>query len=77
MFPTWLRKHDMSEHFFAQDGDSTWYKLKDLGVPEPPITMPLVDSDCYTPRDVLSIELGIGCKFNCSFCNTPFKDTSI
>ena len=75
MFPTWLRKHDMSEHFFAQDGDSTWYKLKDLGVPEPPITMPLVDSDCYSPRDVLSIELGIGCKFNCSFCNTPFKKT--
>jgi hypothetical protein len=75
MFPTWLNKQDMSEHFHAQDGDSIWYKLTDLGVPEMPISMPLVDSDCYTPRDVLSIELGIGCIFNCSFCNTPFKKT--
>ena len=75
MFPTWLRGDDMSDHFHAKDGDSIWYKLKDLGVPEPPITMELIDSDCYTPRDVLSIELGIGCMFNCSFCNTPFKKT--
>jgi hypothetical protein len=75
MFPTWLHGNDMSEHYYDTTGDSTWYKLKDLGVPEPPITMQLVDEDCYTPRDVLSIELGIGCKFNCSFCNTPFKKT--
>lgn len=75
MFPTWLRGEDMSNHLFAKTGNSMWYKLKDLGVPEPPITMSLVDDDCYTPRDVLSIELGVGCKFNCSFCNTPFRKT--
>ena len=33
------------------------------------------EADCWNENDVLSIELGVGCKFNCSFCTTPFKKT--
>jgi len=75
MFPEWLRKDNMGEHFYEQDeNDSIWYKLKNPDIiPEPPISMTLYDDDCFTPRDILTIELGVGCKFNCSFCNTPFK----
>jgi radical SAM superfamily enzyme YgiQ (UPF0313 family) len=78
MFPTWLNKGDMSEHYYETDhNNSIWYKLKNPDViPEPPIVMALHDSDSFNPRDVLTIELGVGCKFNCSFCNTPFKKSA-
>jgi radical SAM superfamily enzyme YgiQ (UPF0313 family) len=32
--------------------------------------------DCWNANDIISIELGVGCKFNCSFCTTPFKKTN-
>ena len=31
------------------------------------------NSDCIFPDEVLPIELGRGCMFNCKFCNTPNK----
>ena len=46
-------------------------------VPEPPIVMQDTGvDDCWNKHDILSIELGVGCKFNCSFCTTPFKKTN-
>lgn len=77
VFSLWLKRLDLSKHFYYNDGYSDWYKLKDqTTVPEPPIVMPDTgEDDCWNEHDVLSIELGVGCKFNCSFCTTPFKKT--
>lgn len=77
VFSLWLNRQDCSEHFYFNDGYSDWYKFKDqTTVPEPPIVMTDTgEEDCWNEHDVLSIELGVGCKFNCSFCTTPFKKT--
>lgn len=77
VFAKWLKRLDLSEYFYYNDGYSDWYKFKDqTTVPEPPIVMTDTgEEDCWNEHDVLSIELGVGCKFNCSFCTTPFKKT--
>jgi MoaA/NifB/PqqE/SkfB family radical SAM enzyme len=31
------------------------------------------DSDFLTPRDVVGFELGLGCRFNCAFCNFDLR----
>jgi len=77
VFAKWLKRLDLTEYFYYNDGYSDWYKFKDqTTVPEPPIVMTDTgEEDCWNEHDVLSIELGVGCKFNCSFCTTPFKKT--
>ena len=77
VFSLWLRGEPLYKHFYFNDGYSDWYKFKDqTTVPEPPIVMTDTgEADCWNENDVLSIELGVGCKFNCSFCTTPFKKT--
>ena len=79
VFALWLNKDNkVNEYFHYNDGYSDWYKIKDqITVPEPPIVMPDTgEADCWNMHDILSIELGVGCKFNCSFCTTPFKKTT-
>lgn len=79
VFALWLNKDNkVNEYFHYNDGYSDWYKIKDqITVPEPPIVMPDTgEADCWNRHDILSIELGVGCKFNCSFCTTPFKKTT-
>lgn len=77
VFSLWLHGSETSKYFYYNDGHSDWYKFKDqTTVPEPPIVMTDTGEENYwNKHDVLSIELGIGCKFNCSFCTTPFKKT--
>lgn len=79
IFPLWLNKDNkVNDHFYMDDGYSKWYKIKDMiTIPEPPVLVPDTgDVDGWNKNDVLTIELGIGCKFNCSFCTTPFKKTT-
>ena len=79
VFALWLsRNNKVNEYFHFNDGYSDWYKIQDqVNVPEPPIVMPDTGvQDCWNANDIISIELGVGCKFNCSFCTTPFKKTS-
>lgn len=40
--------------------------------------IPLIkDSDCLSHRDILGFEVGVGCKFNCSFCNYELRNAKI
>ena len=78
VFALWLHGNNTDEFFHYNDGYSDWFKIKDqVNVPEPPIVMQDTGvEDCWNQHDILSIELGVGCKFNCSFCTTPFKKTN-
>jgi lipoate synthase len=40
-----------------------------------PILPVVNDSDCLTDKDVIGFELGIGCRFNCTFCNYELRNT--
>ena len=39
-----------------------------------PVLPPVVDHDLLTKHDVLGFEIGIGCKFNCSFCSYDLRN---
>jgi radical SAM superfamily enzyme YgiQ (UPF0313 family) len=38
---------------------------------------PLADDDFLTHKDILGFEIGVGCKFNCSFCNYELRNAKI
>jgi len=39
-----------------------------------PILPVLDNTDCLTEKDILGFELGIGCRFNCTFCNYELRN---
>lgn len=39
-----------------------------------PVLPPVVDHDLITETDVLGFEIGIGCKFNCTFCSYDLRN---
>jgi len=42
-----------------------------------PVIPKLKDEDLLTSKDILGFELGVGCKFNCSFCNYELRNAKI
>ena len=42
-----------------------------------PVVPPLADDDFLTHKDILGFEIGVGCKFNCSFCNYELRNAKI
>lgn len=42
-----------------------------------PVVPPLADDDFLTRKDILGFEIGVGCKFNCSFCNYELRNAKI
>jgi len=42
-----------------------------------PILPSLREEDFYSPRDIVGFELGVGCKFNCTFCNYELRNAKI
>ena len=76
MFDDWLSKKDLSKytintnplvlvnHNFNQNVDN-------------PVLPIIQDSDCLTKNDILGFEVGVGCKFNCTFCNYELRNVKI
>lgn len=71
MLETYLDKKDMSK--FATLNPSVFINKNVDFLCDPPIVPEMVDDDFLTPQDILSFEIGIGCKFNCSFCSFPLR----
>jgi hypothetical protein len=42
-----------------------------------PVLPRLDDSDFLTPHDILGFEIGVGCKFNCTFCNYELRGAKV
>jgi hypothetical protein len=76
MFDDWLDNKDLAQykindkplilvnHNFDQNIDN-------------PVLPTIDDSDCLTHRDILGFEVGVGCKFNCTFCNYELRNVKI
>lgn len=71
IFEDWLDCKDLSKFSTKQPNV---YLNKNINIElETPVLPDYDDSDLLTPHDVLGFELGIGCRFNCAFCNFDLR----
>jgi len=76
IFDDWLHKRDISRYtvntqpLVLKNLDFNQY----VDVPVVPI---IKDDDFYTNDDILGFEIGVGCKFNCTFCNYELRGAKI
>jgi len=78
MLQAWMADQDMSE-FHTEHEKVFVNHSPDLQIERPVIGI-YDHTDCLTENDVLGIEIGVGCRFNCTFCNYDLrniKDPSI
>ena len=76
MFDAWIEGNDLSpfiekieplvlvNHIFNEKIDN-------------PVVPVLKDEDCLTSKDILGFEVGVGCRFNCTFCNYELRNAKI
>jgi radical SAM superfamily enzyme YgiQ (UPF0313 family) len=76
MFDAWVRKDDLSKYIIRQNPMVLLNNDFDQKIDNPVIPV-LDDNDCYTERDILGFEIGVGCKFNCTFCNYELRGSKI
>lgn len=76
MFDDWLLQRDLSKYKISDNPLVLINHNFDQTIDNP--VLPLVDdSDCLIPKDILGFEVGVGCKFNCTFCNYELRNVKI
>ena len=76
VFDDWMQGLDVSKYTALTKP----LVLKNLNFDEnkdTPVVPQLDDSDFYTKDDILGFEIGVGCKFNCTFCNYELRGAKI
>ena len=76
MFDLWLDNGDMSPYIVGTN-PMVYLNMEFDEIADKPIVPPFTDDDFYTEHDILGFELGVGCKFNCSFCNYEMRNSKI
>ena len=75
MFEEWLNNKDMSRYAKIENKPYYLNSLYNFDIERPLVCDLLEDSDFLTESDVVGFEIGLGCKFNCSFCNYPLRNS--
>ena len=76
VFEDWMRGRDVSKYTALENP----LVLKNLNFDEnqdTPVVPLLHDNDFYNKDDILGFEIGVGCKFNCTFCNYELRGAKI
>tara|TARA_B100001057_G_scaffold332574_1_gene333005 strand:- start:3894 stop:5396 length:1503 start_codon:yes stop_codon:yes gene_type:complete len=74
MLRDWIAKKDLSR-FNRTEHKNIFTNLNyDMDKEKPVLFDLFQDDDCLNERDVLGLEVSLGCKFNCSFCNYPLRN---
>lgn len=76
MFDDWLDKKDISKYKINDKPLILVNHKFDQNIDNPVLPM-IDDGDCLTHRDILGFEVGVGCKFNCTFCNYELRNAKI
>jgi|TARA_R110001592_G_scaffold59933_2_gene182226 hypothetical protein len=72
IFTRWLQKEDISEYVFANN--PLTYKNPHGEILETPVAPILKEEDFWHEGETHTIEIALGCKFNCSFCGYDFRN---
>jgi len=73
MLDAWIQDEDM--HQFATDNPQVLINQNIKFDYDVPVIPEICDEDLLNSKDILGFEIGIGCKFNCSFCGYPLRGT--
>jgi hypothetical protein len=76
MFDAWLDNKDLTPYIERTDPLvlANYNFNEKIDNPVVPITK---DDDCLSNKDILGFEVGVGCKFNCTFCNYELRNAKI
>jgi len=74
MFDDWLNDRDISQYVVDKDPFILVNNKVNRKI-DTPITHQLYDDDCLTEHESLGFEIGIGCRFNCSFCDYELRNS--
>lgn len=72
IFEKWLQGEDISE--YLHNAEPPTYKNKDRIIREDPVVIIPRDEDFWQKEENMTIELSLGCKFNCSFCGYDYRN---
>ncbi len=74
MLREWIKGNDLS-HFNRTVHTNIFTNLNyDMDKEKPVLYDLFQEDDCLDEKDVLGLEISLGCKFNCSFCNYPLRN---
>jgi len=76
MFDAWLDNKDLSP--YTEKTDPLVLVNHNFNqVIDNPVIPIIKDDDCLSKHDILGFEVGVGCKFNCIFCNYELRNAKI
>ena len=76
VFDAWLLGHSLTQYTVNNVPLVLVNKNFDQNV-DTPVLPKLDDHDFLTPYDILGFEIGVGCKFNCTFCNYELRGAKV
>lgn len=76
MFDDWLDKKDLSLYTVNKDPLVLTNNYFDQVI-DNPVMPDFYDYDFLHPKDMVGFEIGVGCKFNCTFCNYELRNSKI
>ena len=74
MFDDYLKEQDTAKYIKIKDAPYYINSIDDFTLEKPIASDYLKESDFVNDKDVVGFELGLGCKFNCTFCNFPYRN---
>lgn len=77
MFDNWLSGQDLSKFMIKDKPLVLMNHNFDQKIDNPVIPNIDDEDDCFLSRDILGFEIGVGCKFNCTFCNYELRNAKI
>lgn len=76
MFDAWIQNNDLSQYIRHTNPTVLVNNNFDEKIDNPVLPI-LKDSDLLSSKDILGFEIGVGCKFNCTFCNYELRNAKI
>lgn len=78
VFDAWMRGRDLTPYIIRRDPSLVLLNNNFNQVIDNPVVPDIdIEDDCISNRDILGFEIGVGCKFNCTFCNYELRNAKI
>jgi len=77
IFDAWIQNQDLSKYTIRKNPLVLLNHDFDQKIDNPVIPNIDDEDNCFMSRDILGFEIGVGCKFNCTFCNYELRNAKI
>ena len=77
IFDAWVNNEDLSKYVVRKEPLVLLNHDFNQKIDEPVIPDIDDEDNCFFSRDILGFEIGVGCKFNCTFCNYELRNAKI